>query len=119
MKEMICIVCPKGCRLLVNDAMEVSGNTCPRGAEYAITELTAPTRVLTTTVRLRGGLHARLPVKTSRPIPKEKLMDAMEIIGQLEVNAPVALGTVVLENLLNTGIDLLACKNAALEEHHG
>lgn len=119
MKEMICIVCPKGCRLRVNDALEVTGNTCPRGAEYAVTELTAPTRVLTTTVSLRGGIHARLPVKTSLPIPKEKLMDAMTVIGQLEVTAPVPLGTVVLENLLDTGADLLACKNVALEEHHG
>ena len=119
MKEMICIVCPKGCRLRVSDAMEVTGNTCPRGVEYAVTELTAPTRVLTTTVSLRGGLNRRLPVKTSVPIPKGKLLEAMDLIGGLEVTAPVSLGAVLLENLLDTGADLIACKNVAREEDYG
>lgn len=115
MKEMICIVCPKGCRLSVSDAMEVTGNGCPRGKDYAITELTAPTRVLTSTVQISGGLHPRLPVRTSKPIPKGAMFEVMDLIGQIRAAAPIALGTVLAENILNTGADLIACKTVHKE----
>lgn len=115
MKEMTCIVCPKGCRLTVTKTLEVSGNACPRGKEYAVTELTAPTRVLTSTVHISGGLHPRLPVKTSKPIPKGMMMDTMALIGQIRVTAPVQLGDVIAENILDTGIHLIACKTVKKE----
>ena len=72
MKELICIVCPKGCRLRVdeNDGYKVTGNTCPRGEEYGKMELTNPTRTITSTVAVRGAAHPRCPVKTTKPIPK-------------------------------------------------
>lgn len=110
MKELVCIVCPRGCRLQVDEANNyaVTGNGCPRGAEYGQNELRHPTRVLTTTVRVTGGAHRRLPVKTDRPIPKELLFAAMEAVNALAVAAPVRPGQVIAHDLLGTGADLIA-----------
>lgn len=116
MKELICIVCPKGCRLVVDQkAQTVTGNSCERGAAYGLAEVNNPTRVLTTTVRIDGAKHRRLPVKTSIPIPKGKMMEAMSCVEALRVHAPVKLGEVVLKNILDTGADLVACRNLETE----
>ena len=114
MKELICIVCPRGCHLQVDEAngYAVTGNACPRGAEYAVQELTAPTRTLTSTVVLHGGLHRRLPVRTSAPIPKGKLMEVMAALDQLQAEAPVQAGQVLCPDICGTGADLIATKNA-------
>lgn len=113
MKELVCIVCPRGCRLTVDEenGYTVTGNSCPRGAEYGRTELQNPTRVLTTTVRVTGGVHRRLPVKTSRAIPKGMLMAAMQEAARVSVAAPVEAGQVVFPNILGTGADLIATRN--------
>ena len=110
MKNLICIVCPKGCHLQVDEdnGYAVTGNSCPRGAEYGKTELLHPTRVLTSTVRVDGGLHRRLPVKTTTPIPKELLFQAMEALNGVTLTAPVTVGQVVLHDLLGTGVDVVA-----------
>lgn len=113
MKNLICIVCPKGCHLQVdeNNGYAVTGNSCPRGAEYGKTELLHPTRVLTSTVRLEGGLHRRLPVKTAAPIPKELMFEAMEALNGVTLTAPVTVGQVVIANLLDTGVDVVATRD--------
>lgn len=110
MKELVCIVCPRGCRLQVDEenGYAVTGNSCPRGAEYGKNELQHPTRVLTTTVRVTGGVHCRLPVKTSTAIPKHLLFEAMQVANDVCVAAPVRPGQVIVENLLGTGADLIA-----------
>lgn len=116
MTELICIVCPKGCRLSVDpNAQCVTGNSCERGAVYGLTEVNNPTRTLTTTVRIDGAIHRRLPVKTSIPIPKGKMMDIMLCVESLRVNAPVKLGDIIIDNILDTGADLVACRNMELE----
>jgi len=113
MKNLICIVCPKGCHLQVDEehGYAVTGNSCPRGAEYGKTELLHPTRVLTSTVRLEGGLHRRLPVKTSAPIPKELMFEAMNALNGVTLTAPVTVGQVVIANLLGTGVDVVATRD--------
>ena len=112
MKTLTCIICPKGCSLTVDAAKrEVTGNGCSRGTDYGIAEVTNPTRVLTTTVAIDNALHPRLPVKTSRPIPKGKLLEAMSVIDTLRVAAPVQLGDVIVPDFLNTGADLVACSS--------
>lgn len=113
MKELVCIVCPRGCRLRVDDenGYRVTGNSCPRGAEYGANELRHPTRVLTTTVCIAGGIHRRLPVRTNRPIPKELLGAAMEQAAAVRLQAPVAAGQVIAANLLGTGADLIASRS--------
>lgn len=113
MKELICIVCPKGCRLTVDEARgyAVTGNSCPRGAEYGKTELTHPTRVVTSTVRCTGGAHPRCPVKTDRPIPKELIFDAMAVLDTVELHAPVRAGDVVVADVCGTGASFIATRS--------
>ena len=117
MENLICIVCPKGCHLQVDEdnGYAVTGNSCPRGAEYGKTELLHPTRVLTSTVRVDGGLHRRLPVKTTAPIPKELLFQAMEALNGVTLTAPVTVGQVVIANLLGTGVDVVATREMKKE----
>ena len=112
--RLVCIVCPKGCRLRARQEegrWTVEGNGCPQPSS-ALQELTAPTRVLTTTVRLTGGAHPRLPVKTVGAIPKERLFDAMEALRQVELTVPVRRGDVVVPDLLGTGIAVVATQEA-------
>lgn len=113
MKEVICICCPKGCHLKVdeNNDYAVIGNACPNGAAYGKEELTHPTRIITSTVRAVGGLHPRCTVKTAAPIPKEMMFDVMKALDDVVVNAPVQVGDVVLENVCNTGVNIVATRN--------
>ena len=113
MKELICIVCPKGCHLKVDEenGYAVTGNSCPRGAEYGKNELSNPTRMLTSTVCIESGVYPRLPVKTSQAIPKSLLFAAMDEIAKVRLTAPVTCGQVLISNLLDTGADLVASRN--------
>ena len=111
MKELICIICPRGCHLTVDDELNVSGNTCPRGAVYAKQELTHPTRTLTSTVRVVSNTEAMLPVKSNKPLPKEKIFDAMEVINKTCVKAPIKIGDVVIKNIFGLDVDIVATKN--------
>ena len=112
MKELICIVCPKGCHLKVdeNNDYAVTGNACPRGAEYGKAELTNPTRVVTSTVRCVGGIYPRCPVKTDGVIPKGKMFEVMETLNHVELTAPVAVGQVVIENVCGTGVNVVSAR---------
>ena len=113
MKELICIVCPKGCHLTVDEenGYAVSGNNCPRGEEYGKNEVIAPKRTITSTVKVSGGLYPRLPVKTDKPIPKELIFEAMKLLDEVELTAPVKVGDVVIENVLGTGASFIATRN--------
>jgi len=112
MTELICIVCPKGCRIQTNPTIRTfTGHGCEKGAEYARTELENPVRILTGTVKLLGGSLSRCPVRSSIPIPKQKLPDAMAVLSGLTLTAPVQIGQVVLENFLDTGADLIVTRN--------
>jgi CxxC motif-containing protein len=116
MKELICIVCPKGCHLQVDEEHDyaVTGNSCPRGAEYGRAELTHPTRVVTSTVRCTGGAHPRCPVKTDRAVPKELIFQVMEEINGLSVSAPVHVGQVLLEHVCGTQADLIITRDVTV-----
>lgn len=113
MKELICIVCPNGCRLRVDEAdgYRVTGSACPRGEEYGQSELLHPVRVLTGTVRLHGAALPRCPVKTDGAIPKELLLEAARALGGVDVAAPVRRGDVVLANICGTGVDVVATRD--------
>ena len=109
-RELTCIVCPMGCSLSVtmkDGEIQVTGNTCPRGKDYAIAECTAPTRTVTSTVKCENG--SLLPVKTDRPIPKEKIMECMKIINSVIAPLPVSVGDVIIENVF--GSNIVAAKN--------
>ena len=112
MKNLTCIVCPRGCRLTVDEAHDyaVTGNGCPRGAEYGRIELTNPTRVVTSTVRCVGGVHPRCPVKTDRPIPKALVLAAAAALDSVTVTAPAELGQVVLRDVCGTGANFVTTR---------
>ena len=113
--NLICIGCPLGCPLTVemegDEVKAVSGNTCPRGDAYARKELTNPTRIVTSTVRVAGGKLAMVSVKTASDIPKGKIFDCVKALKDVEVKAPVKIGDVILENVAGTGVNIIATKN--------
>lgn len=110
MKKLICIECPKGCRLEIDDQMNVTGNSCPRGAKYAVLEMTAPKRMLTSTVIIKSSLVSRLPVISSEPIPKERIFDVMEALNRVVVYPPVTCKDVVISNVCDLNIDMIATR---------
>ena len=112
MTNLICITCPKGCHLTVDEENDyaVTGNSCPRGAEYARNELLHPVRMITSTVRVQGAAIPRLPVKTDKPLPKELMFDCMELINALNVQAPVKVGQVLAADILGTDVNIVATK---------
>ena len=113
--NLICIGCPLGCPLTVEmegkEVKNVTGNTCPRGVAYAQKELTNPTRIVTSTVRVAGGKLAMVSVKTQNDIPKDKIFDCVKALKDVELTAPVKIGDVVLENVAGTGVNVIATKN--------
>lgn len=112
--KLVCINCPRGCNLTVeniNGEIIVSGNACPRGQQYAIDEMTNPLRTVTTTVAIKSELYNRLPVITSAPIPKDKIMDVIKEVKDIEVKTPIKLGDVIIKDVLGLGSDILASKS--------
>ena len=113
-KTITCIRCPKGCLITLdtdNPEGTIKGFSCPNGREYALSELIHPMRTISTTVEIIGGIHPRIPVKTNGDIPKEKIFEVMEEINKISVKAPVKCGDVLLPNVLDTGIDIVACRD--------
>ena len=110
MKELTCIVCPRGCRLRVNDEMMVTGNACPRGEKYAVNELTHPTRTIASSIRVTNRPYTLVSVKTDKPIPKDKMFDVMQEIDKLTVEAPTRIGQIVCKNILNLDADIVITK---------
>lgn len=111
--EIICIRCPLGCRaeLSLDDkgnVLDVVNAQCKEGEEYAIAEYTSPVRVLTATVLTESSAKKLLPVKTSKPIHKTRLMDCMYYISKIRVGPPVKAGQVIVSNILNLGADLIS-----------
>lgn len=115
MKNLICITCPKGCRLEVDDQdrenIKVSGNQCKRGIRYAIDELTNPTRVITSTVRCDHSKLRRVPVTTKGAIPKPLIFQVMAEINQVIVKPPIRMGDVIINNVCDTKVDVVATRN--------
>lgn len=114
LKTITCICCPKGCLVTLdteNPEATIKGFGCPQGKDYAIGELTHPMRTISSTVEIKGGLHPRIPVKTNGNIPKEKIFEVMDEINKISVESPVKCGDILLENVLDTGVDIVACRN--------
>ena len=111
MKELTCIVCPRGCRLHVDDDMNVTGNFCPRGKQYALSELTHPVRTITTSIRVDNRPYTLVSVKTSGPVPKDRIFDVMKEIDALKVSAPTRIGGIIKENILGLDVNIVITKN--------
>lgn len=115
-RELICIGCPMGCQMTVEmdgeKVVSVSGYTCPRGKSYAEKEVTNPTRIVTSTVKVLGGKKERVSCKTAQDIPKAKIAAVMAAINSAVVKAPVSIGDVLIENAADTGVDVIATAHA-------
>ena len=111
-KKITCIICPTGCEITVTgDDKEISsikGFECKRGEVYAGNELTAPSRILTTSVKTSGCTDPLVPVRSSMPLPMEHLMPCMEEIKKKEAMAPIVIGDIIIKNIMNTGVDIVA-----------
>ena len=114
MIELTCIRCPLGCRIAVEKdgeggELKISGNQCRRGEEYAREEVTCPRRIVTCLLSID---HAQEPlsVKTDGGVPKEKVFEVLKEIKSVRLTAPVAIGTVILTNVLGTGVNVVATK---------
>ena len=111
MKELTCIGCPRGCTLKIErdgDGWSVTGNTCPRGKEFAISEMTAPKRTICSTVRTAFPDAPVLPVRVSADIPKDRIFDVMDAIRAVTVTDRIGHGDVVIPNVLGLGVDVIA-----------
>ena len=111
-KSFICINGPLGCPLTVTvengEVKSVTGNTCKRGELYAVKEVTAPARTVTSTVRVLNGERPVVAVRTKTDIPKGKIFDCMKAINAAEIAAPVHIGDIVIENVCGTGVNVVA-----------
>ena len=110
-KKLICIVCPVGCRLTVTGAeadLKITGNKCKKGIGYAQDEIANPVRMVCSTVKITGGKHNVIPVKTDRPIPEKYKLEVVKAINKIELKSPVKMGDVIISNLFETGVNIVA-----------
>ncbi|MBF0408646.1 MAG: DUF1667 domain-containing protein [Candidatus Riflebacteria bacterium] len=116
-QELVCISCPMGCRITIEKdetnslGWKVAGNVCKRGTEYAIKEVTNPTRMVTSTVRINGSHLPRLPVRTDKPIPKDRINECMKLINSITVTSPVKMGQTLIDNLFGTDAKIIATRS--------
>ena len=114
-RELTCIGCPLGCAVTVemegSEILRVSGHTCKLGEEYARKEVTTPTRIVTSIVRVIGGRIPMVSVKTKSDIPKSKIFECAKALQNVQVEAPVHIGDVIVENVAGTGVSVVATKN--------
>lgn len=113
-KKLTCIECPVGCSLSVDvensKVVKISGNQCPKGEEYAVSEIESPMRILTASVLAEGLPLKMIPVRTDKPIPRDSIFRAMDEIKRIRVKGPVAAGDIIAADFLGSGADLIATR---------
>ena len=114
-KVIRCIVCPTGCEIKVmkdlSETISFKGYTCERGLEYAQQEFYEPKRILTSTIRIENGLLPLAPVRTDKPILKEKLRNVLNEIAKMKIEAPIKMGDIIIENVLGLGANVIASRD--------
>jgi len=114
-RRIICINCPVGCELDVTldegKIVEVEGNSCKLGLDYAEQEIFDPRRMVASTVRVKNGFHPLVPVYTEKPVPKPKIFEVLAELRNIELEAPVAVNDIVIENVLHLGINVIASRD--------
>lgn len=113
--KMICIDCPIGCEINVTHdgkiVLEIDGNKCKKGIDYTETEITDPRRMVITTVRVRGGFHHLVPVRSTEPVSKTKIFSILKKLRKVELKTPVKIHQVVLPDAVGTGIDIVTSRS--------
>ena len=118
-KDMICIVCPVGCHMQIFEDKDsetgyrVTGAACKRGPIYGVKELSNPTRLLTSTVKVNGGIIPRIPVRTDKEIPKDMIFQVMDVINNIELNAPVKMGEILAANILGLDVNIISSRSVS------
>jgi CxxC motif-containing protein len=118
MKEFVCIVCPNGCPLTVEEdgtSIKVSGNRCKRGEDFAVSEIRHPMRTICSTVRTAFSGVPVLPVRVSEEIPKDKIFDVMKEINKVVVATPVSIGDIIIANVAGLNVDVIATSSILQE----
>ncbi|USS41548.1 DUF1667 domain-containing protein [Thermococcus aggregans] len=114
--KLTCIICPLGCEIEVkmkgDKIIEITGFSCPRGKDYAIQEVTTPKRVVMSVIKVKNGDFPTVSVKTDRPVPKELIPAIMKELAKIEVEAPVEIGQVIIENVASSGANIVATRPA-------
>ncbi|WP_313131805.1 DUF1667 domain-containing protein [Anaerocolumna sp.] len=119
MKELVCIVCPNGCSMMIEEmgtSIKVSGNQCKRGEEFAVSEMIHPMRTICSTVKTSFTNVPVLPVRVSEEIPKDKIFDVMREINKVVVTEPVSLGDIIIEDVLGLNVNVIATSNILKEQ---
>lgn len=112
MRELICITCPRGCHLTVDEVnKKVTGNSCNRGEIYGLQEVLDPKRVITSTVTILGSDLKRLPVRTDKPISKNLMLDVMKKLDTIVVKSPVKCGDIIVKNILGTDVNIISSRD--------
>ena len=116
-RELTCIRCPIGCHITVElengEVKSITGNSCPRGEEYAASEVTNPVRIVTSVVTLNGGERPVVSVKTAGDVPKDKMTDVVGALRNVEAEAPVSIGDIIVKDIAGTGVDIVATSNVS------
>lgn len=118
MKELVCIVCPNGCTMMIEEtgtSIKVSGNQCKRGEEFAVSEMIHPMRTICSTVKTNFPKVPVLPVRVSEEIPKDKISDVMREINKVVITKPISIGDVIIENVLGLNVNIIATSNILKE----
>lgn len=123
--EIVCIICPRGCEIKVysidGEIIRVEGYSCPRGKEYAEKEVKMPMRTLMTVVKCRGGDLPVVSVKTSKPIPRDKLVEVSKYLANIVADVPVSIGDIIVKNVLGLDSDIVAtrpCRKNSLRKNN-
>jgi len=115
-KDIRCIICPTGCLVHIENVsgeLIIEGHSCKRGEEYAREEFIAPKRILTTTIRVENGFLPLVPVRSDKPIPKEKLEETLKQIAKTIIKAPIKMGDILLKKVLGLDINIIASRDLA------
>ncbi|AGK97024.1 DUF1667 domain-containing protein [Clostridium pasteurianum] len=120
--KLICTVCPTACKISITENKEgnyqVAGNRCEKGKNYAIQEIENPVRIFTTTINIKGGNIKRLPVRSKEPVSKSIVTDLVKPVKEIEINAPVKKGDIIIENILGLGIDIVASRSVNIDDNY-
>lgn len=117
-QKIICIICPLGCEIEVEtknengEILSIKGNKCPKGKDYAKQEIIAPKRIVMSVVNVRGSIFPTVSVKTSKPVLRKLIPKVMEELSRIELEAPIAVGDVIIKNVAGTEADIVATRPA-------
>ncbi len=114
-KKLICVICPVGCEIMAKvengELKKIKGYRCEQGRDYAREEFTSPSRILTATVRIKSKRVGQLPVRSTEPLPREKLEEAMFSLARVKLEPPIKEGQIILKDILKTGVDIVATRD--------